>query len=135
MQGYAIDEVREAREFEHERMRRIGHRGRDRLDERSTHSCASTRARVRVLRAIYRPPRAVARTLRTASPCRGGGGEDRVGVAAMMTNTDGRRGRSTRVRDSIGFVRWLMAFMVIFSHAGPLAGFYGGEGPRNAVER
>jgi peptidoglycan/LPS O-acetylase OafA/YrhL len=29
--------------------------------------------------------------------------------------------------NSIGFLRWLMAFMVIFSHAGPLAGFYGGE--------
>lgn len=29
--------------------------------------------------------------------------------------------------NSIGFVRWLMAFMVIFSHAGPLAGFYGGK--------
>ena len=28
--------------------------------------------------------------------------------------------------NSIGFVRWLMAFMVIFSHAGPLGGFYGG---------
>lgn len=29
--------------------------------------------------------------------------------------------------NSIGFLRWLMAFMVIFSHAGPLAGFYGGQ--------
>ncbi|WP_322409606.1 acyltransferase [Microbacterium invictum] len=29
-------------------------------------------------------------------------------------------------RNSIGFLRWLMAFMVIFSHAGPIAGFYGG---------
>ena len=29
--------------------------------------------------------------------------------------------------NSIGFLRWLMAFMVIFSHAGPIAGFYGGE--------
>lgn len=29
--------------------------------------------------------------------------------------------------NSIGFLRWLMAFMVIFSHAGPLAGFYGGH--------
>lgn len=29
--------------------------------------------------------------------------------------------------NSIGFVRWLMAFVVIFSHAGPLAGFYGGK--------
>lgn len=29
--------------------------------------------------------------------------------------------------NSIGFVRWLMAFMVIFSHAGPVGGFYGGE--------
>jgi peptidoglycan/LPS O-acetylase OafA/YrhL len=29
--------------------------------------------------------------------------------------------------NSIGFVRWLMAFMVIFSHAGPLGGFYGGH--------
>ncbi|MCR2785212.1 MULTISPECIES: acyltransferase [unclassified Microbacterium] len=29
--------------------------------------------------------------------------------------------------NSIGFLRWLMAFMVIFSHAGPLAGFYGGR--------
>ena len=29
--------------------------------------------------------------------------------------------------NSIGFLRWLMAFLVIFSHAGPLAGFYGGH--------
>jgi len=29
--------------------------------------------------------------------------------------------------NSIGFLRWLMAFMVIFSHAGPLAGFYGSK--------
>jgi len=28
--------------------------------------------------------------------------------------------------NSIGFLRWLMAFVVIFSHAGPLGGFYGG---------
>lgn len=30
-------------------------------------------------------------------------------------------------KNSIGFLRWLMAFMVIFSHAGPIAGFYGGK--------
>ena len=29
--------------------------------------------------------------------------------------------------NAIGFLRWLMAFMVIFSHAGPIAGFYGGK--------
>ncbi len=29
--------------------------------------------------------------------------------------------------NSIGFVRWLMAFLVIFSHAGPIGGFYGGH--------
>ena len=29
--------------------------------------------------------------------------------------------------NSIGFIRWLLAFAVIFSHAGPLGGFYGGE--------
>jgi len=29
--------------------------------------------------------------------------------------------------NSIGFLRWLMAFMVIFSHAGPLGGFYDGK--------
>ncbi|MDO5672159.1 MAG: acyltransferase [Actinomycetaceae bacterium] len=29
--------------------------------------------------------------------------------------------------NSIGFLRWLMAFLVIFSHAGPVGGFYGGE--------
>jgi len=29
--------------------------------------------------------------------------------------------------NSIGFLRWLLAFTVIFSHAGPLAGFYGGH--------
>ncbi|MFC7927074.1 acyltransferase [Microbacterium laevaniformans] len=28
--------------------------------------------------------------------------------------------------NSIGFLRWLMAFMVIFSHAGPVAGLFGG---------
>lgn len=30
-------------------------------------------------------------------------------------------------RNSIGFLRWLLAFAVIFSHAGPLAGFYGSK--------
>ncbi|MDO4887443.1 MAG: acyltransferase [Actinomycetaceae bacterium] len=30
-------------------------------------------------------------------------------------------------RNSIDFLRWLLAFLVIFSHAGPIAGFYGGE--------
>lgn len=29
--------------------------------------------------------------------------------------------------NSLDFLRWLMAFLVIFSHAGPIAGFYGGE--------
>lgn len=29
-------------------------------------------------------------------------------------------------KNSIGFLRWLMAFMVIFSHAGPVAGLFGG---------
>ena len=29
--------------------------------------------------------------------------------------------------NSIGFLRWLLAFAVIFSHAGPIAGFYGGK--------
>jgi len=29
--------------------------------------------------------------------------------------------------NSIGFLRWLMAFAVIFAHAGPLGGFYGGH--------
>lgn len=29
--------------------------------------------------------------------------------------------------NSIGFLRWLLAFLVIFSHAGPIAGFYDGE--------
>ncbi len=29
--------------------------------------------------------------------------------------------------NSIGFLRWLLAFAVIFSHAGPLGGFYGGH--------
>ncbi len=29
--------------------------------------------------------------------------------------------------NSIGFIRWLLAFAVIFSHAGPLGGFYGGH--------
>ena len=29
--------------------------------------------------------------------------------------------------NSIGFLRWLLAFAVIFAHAGPLAGFYGGH--------
>lgn len=29
--------------------------------------------------------------------------------------------------NSIGFLRWLMAFAVIFSHSGPLGNFYGGE--------
>lgn len=29
--------------------------------------------------------------------------------------------------NSIGFLRWFLAFAVIFSHAGPLGGFYGGK--------
>lgn len=29
--------------------------------------------------------------------------------------------------NSIGFLRWFLALMVIFSHAGPIAGFYGGR--------
>jgi peptidoglycan/LPS O-acetylase OafA/YrhL len=29
--------------------------------------------------------------------------------------------------NSLDFLRWLMAFLVIFSHAGPVAGLYGGE--------
>lgn len=29
--------------------------------------------------------------------------------------------------NAIGFVRWFLAFLVIFSHAGPIAGFYGGR--------
>ncbi len=29
--------------------------------------------------------------------------------------------------NAIGFLRWFLAFMVIFSHAGPIAGFYGGK--------
>ena len=29
--------------------------------------------------------------------------------------------------NSIGFLRWFLALLVIFSHAGPIAGFYGGE--------
>lgn len=29
--------------------------------------------------------------------------------------------------NSIGFLRWFLAFLVIFSHAGPIAGFYGGK--------
>jgi peptidoglycan/LPS O-acetylase OafA/YrhL len=30
-------------------------------------------------------------------------------------------------KNSIGFLRWFLAFLVIFSHAGPIAGFYGGK--------
>ncbi|GAA1885975.1 acyltransferase family protein [Lapillicoccus jejuensis] len=30
-------------------------------------------------------------------------------------------------RNSIGFLRWFLAFAVIFSHAGPIAGFYGSK--------
>lgn len=30
-------------------------------------------------------------------------------------------------RNAIGFLRWFLAFLVIFSHAGPIAGFYGGK--------
>lgn len=29
--------------------------------------------------------------------------------------------------NSLDFLRWLLAFLVIFSHSGPVAGFYGGE--------
>ncbi|WP_296191769.1 acyltransferase [uncultured Microbacterium sp.] len=30
-------------------------------------------------------------------------------------------------RNAIGFLRWFLAFLVIFSHAGPVAGFFGGK--------
>lgn len=30
-------------------------------------------------------------------------------------------------KNAIGFLRWFLAFLVIFSHAGPIAGFYGGK--------
>src|SRR6478735_3203794 len=48
---------------------------------------------------------------------------------------DSRRGRTLiSLKDafnprsnSIGFLRWALAFVVIFSHAGPLGGFYGGQ--------
>jgi peptidoglycan/LPS O-acetylase OafA/YrhL len=42
---------------------------------------------------------------------------------AQMTVADAFDARS----NSIGFLRWLMAFLVIFSHAGPLGSFYGGH--------
>ena len=35
--------------------------------------------------------------------------------------------------NSIGFLRWLMAFLVIFSHAGPIGGFYGGHDLGNQI--
>lgn len=41
----------------------------------------------------------------------------------MITLKDAFNPRS----NSIGFLRWFLAFVVIFSHAGPLAGFYGGH--------
>jgi peptidoglycan/LPS O-acetylase OafA/YrhL len=43
-----------------------------------------------------------------------------AGVSSVATSFSSRA-------NSIGFFRWLMAFSVIFSHAGPVAGFYGQE--------
>lgn len=34
--------------------------------------------------------------------------------------------------NSIGFLRWLMALLVVFAHAGPLAGYYGYQDPAAA---
>ena len=42
------------------------------------------------------------------------------GVRSVATSFNSRA-------NSIGFFRWLMAFLVIFSHAGPIAGFYDQE--------
>lgn len=44
----------------------------------------------------------------------------RLRVRSVATAFDSRS-------NSIGFLRWLLAFSVIFSHAGPLAAFYGQE--------
>ena len=46
------------------------------------------------------------------------GGDVGAGISTtVLTAFDPRH-------NSIGFLRWLLAFLVIFSHAGPLAGFY-----------
>ena len=45
---------------------------------------------------------------------------ERAGFPTVATSFSSRA-------NSIGFFRWLLAFSVIFSHAGPLAGFYGQE--------
>ncbi|NLA35263.1 MAG: hypothetical protein GX868_06185, partial [Actinobacteria bacterium] len=47
-------------------------------------------------------------------------GRDGAPLTSLATAFDAKS-------NSIGFLRWLMAFMVIFSHAGPIAGFYGGK--------
>ncbi len=66
-------------------------------------------------------------------------GTDAAGAVAgsAASSTGSTAAGSPRVRtvatafssraNSIGFFRWLLAFSVIFSHAGPLAGFYGQE--------
>src|SRR4029453_9553771 len=75
---------------------------------------------------------------------RGSAGEDppvteAPATEAPATEAAATQAAATRVRprrrtvgsgfssraNSIGFFRWLLAFSVIFSHAGPLAGFYG----------
>lgn len=50
-----------------------------------------------------------------------GGGSAAVDPRARRSVADSFSGRA----NSIGFFRWLLAFSVIFSHAGPVAGFYG----------
>ncbi len=69
-------------------------------------------------------------------PLEAGAHDARVAVAARHRGAKrtARRWKVTSLKasfdprsNSIGFLRWLMAFMVIFSHAGPLGGFYGGQ--------
>ncbi|WP_211222101.1 acyltransferase family protein [Nocardioides halotolerans] len=48
-------------------------------------------------------------------------------IASLLSRDNTVATRFSSRANSIGFFRWLMAFLVIFSHAGPIAGFYHGE--------
>ena len=92
---------------------------------------AAPSARVPLIEGVYRPlrlaigaaadDRALSQVAQVAAPRRRVE-DDREEVEGDLTE-----GGFDSAEYSIGFLRWLMAFMVIFSHAGPLGGFYGGE--------
>ena len=89
------------------------------------------KARRRFLRRVWARPsaRSTARPGRTArgASADAGTASDCSGMALTLEKAFNPR------HNSIGFLRWLMAFAVIFSHAGPLAGLLRQQEPRHPV--